>query len=72
MFSMWIRLRGVSRATATSRRRSLSATEAARSSSVSESPAATAPRVCIEQGTITMPSNGQEPLATGANRSRLS
>ena len=69
MCSRWITESGVSRATRTSVRRSLSATSAARSIRLSASPQATAASVPIEQGQITIASGGLEPEAIGAYQS---
>ena len=57
MLRRWIRLNGVSRGTITRRRRSLSATSAARSMRFEETPPAIRPTVPIEHGTMAMPSN---------------
>ena len=72
MFSRWIRLSGVSRGTRISFRPSLSATSAARWIRFDADPEATAVRVRIEQGAITMPSVLNEPDATTAPMSSLS
>src|SRR5690349_8871100 len=64
------RLSGVSRATSTRRRRSLSITSAARVSRLSAKPFATPASVFIEHGAITMPSVRNDSLATAAPISR--
>src|SRR5689334_15827515 len=71
MFRSCGRLIGVSRGTITSRRRSFNMTSAARSTSVRESPCATAASVFIEHGTMTIPDEPWLPLAIAAPRSRL-
>ena len=65
------RLIGVSRGTMTRGRRSFSATSADRSIRLRDSPCATPASVFIEQGTITIASQGEVPLAIAAPRSRL-
>ena len=62
--SMW--LAGVSRYASTSLLRSLRATAAARLTRLSAIPAATAPRVLPEQGTISMPRCRKDPEAIEA------
>jgi hypothetical protein len=57
------RVNGVSRASKTSRRRSLSATSAARETRLSVTPVAIAASVRIEHGAMIMPSVLKEPLA---------
>ena len=69
MFSRWIALSGVSRGTRISRRRSLSATSAARSTSERDEPAAIADSVPIEHGQITIPPLSADPDAGAAPRS---
>jgi hypothetical protein len=63
-------LSGVSRTTSTRRRRSFSATSAAREARSLACACATAASVFIEQGAITMPSARNEPLAIAAAMSR--
>ena len=66
MFSRWMVVKGVSRTTRISLRRSFRVTSAARSISELERPAAILPRVPVVQGQMTMASGGLLPLATGA------
>ncbi|MNT45308.1 hypothetical protein D3C72_1818860 [compost metagenome] len=68
MFSRWITDSGASRGTSTSLRCSFSITSAARSIRLSLMPCATAARVPIEHGQITIASAGLEPEAGGANQ----
>ena len=67
--SRWISLSGVSRGTRTTRRRSLSATSAARSTSERDAPAAIAESVPIEHGQMTIPLLRADPDAGAAPRS---
>ncbi len=69
MFSMWIRLSGVSRVTSTSRRRSLSITSAQRWMRLRAAPEAIAPSVDPEHGAIRAAGASDEPEANGAVRS---
>ncbi|MNC94512.1 hypothetical protein D3C83_113850 [compost metagenome] len=64
------RLSGVSRTSSTRRRRSFSATSAARDTRSSACACAAADSVFIEQGAITIPSTRKDPLAIGAAMSR--
>ena len=66
MLRMCVSVSGVSRASSTRRRRSLSITSAARATSVPPVPWAISASVFIEQGATTMPSVRYEPLATQA------
>ena len=72
MFSRWITLRGDSRVTSTSRRRSFRVTSAARVRRLSENPPAIEASVFIEQGTTAMPKVLKEPPEMGAARSSSS
>lgn len=69
MFSRWILENGASRGTSTSGRRSFRATSAARSMRLLQAPVATADRVPVEHGQITMALGALEPEAGGAIQS---
>ncbi len=68
MFSRWISLKGVSRGSSTSLRRSLSMTSAARSSRLPDMPVRMLANVFMLHGATTMPSVRKEPLAMHAAR----
>ena len=72
MLRRWPRCSGVSRASSTRRRRSLSTTSAARVSRLSARLCATAASVRMEQGAMTMPAHWNEPLAMLAPTLRAS
>ena len=69
MFSMWIRLSGVSRGISTSRRRSFSITSAQRWMRLRAVPWAIAASVAPEQGAISAAGASDDPEAKGAVRS---
>ncbi len=71
MFSMSIRLSGISRWQITRGRRSLSVTIAARVSRFEPAPVAIAPRLVEEQGTTAIPSCRNDPDAITAPTSLL-
>ena len=71
MFSIWMWLKGVSRGTSISGRRSLSITAPARVSRLSFTPAASLPSVSIEQGMMTIARARNEPEAIEAATSEL-
>lgn len=66
MFSKWISLSGLSRASSTSLRRSFSATSAAREIRLSEYPVRIAANVFMLHGATSMPSVLKDPLEIGA------
>src|SRR4030042_2224689 len=72
IFLRWIKWRGVSRGTIISFLKSLTMTSAALKIRFEEKPEARAASVFIEQGTITMASTEELPLAKGAEKSLFS
>ena len=66
MLRIWPRCSGVSRSINTTRRRSLSATSAAREMRLAVTPVAISAMVLIEQGATTMPRFWNEPLEQAA------